>query len=386
MYKGHKIIDSHIHYALPIEPEELLAVMDASNTDMANLVIVPHRCRVSSVPDALMVKAMYPERFYVFGSLDVSAYFRYKKTLGKYLVKYASEMLRCGCDGIKIIESKPQIRKMLPIPDFDAPCWEPFFAWAEKEQVPIVWHINDPEEFWDEEKIPSWAKERGWLYDESYINNEVQYDQVKNVLKKHPKLKIIFAHFIFFSAQLERLCDWMESYPNIMIDLTPGIEMYINFSNNLEETKKIFECYADRIVYGTDIGARAVISGAGVDPSGITNQTVNDNESLRRCEIVREFLSSDGEFLVKADGNFLIGTEDFTLRGIGLSDESLEKIFSKNFESFVGAEPKAVNGRRVIKDCKRVKTTMRIMSMIDKSVVPDFACANRVIKYFKSNK
>ena len=111
MIKLQKRIDCHVHYALPLEAETLIDFMDKTDTHMANLVLVPHTRRLSCVPDALMAKAKYPDRFYVFASLDASEYFRHPKTLGKHMAKYAKQMLRCGCDGIKIIEGKPNMRK-----------------------------------------------------------------------------------------------------------------------------------------------------------------------------------------------------------------------------------------------------------------------------------
>lgn len=383
MFQGHKVIDCHIHYSLPIEPDELIRVMDESGTDMANLVLVPHRQRLSSVPDALMAKHRYPQRLFVFTSLDTSAYFKSPKTVGKQMAAYCADMLKCGCDGVKIIEGKPQMRQMLPVPDFDQPVWEPFFAWAEEKQVPILWHVNDPEEFWDEEKIPGWAKERGWAYDDSYINNEVQYTQVLNVLEKHPKLKIIFAHVFFMSAQLPRLSGILDRYPNVMIDLTPGIEMYINFSANAEASREFFLRYQDRIIYGTDIGARAVISESGVDTSGGGSSHIDMEESLCRWHIVTDFLSGGKDYVVKADGNFLVGTEDFTLTGLELPEDVQEKIYSGNFLRFVGGMPKPIIPRLARKECRRVKISIRIMSLFDKSIKPDFTCVNRVMQYFR---
>lgn len=64
-----KRIDSHIHYALPLEPETLIDFMDKNGIDKANLVLVPSRTRLTAVPDALMTKAKYPKRFYVFTRL-----------------------------------------------------------------------------------------------------------------------------------------------------------------------------------------------------------------------------------------------------------------------------------------------------------------------------
>ena len=124
-----KRIDSHIHYSLPLEPEVLISYMDKKGIDMANLVLVPSRTRLTSVPDALMAKAKYPDRFYVFTSFDVSEYFRHGKEIGKYLAKFVDNMRSCGCDGLKIIEGKPSMRKIMgAIPAFDAPAWEPLWV------------------------------------------------------------------------------------------------------------------------------------------------------------------------------------------------------------------------------------------------------------------
>ena len=61
-----KRIDCHVHYALPLEAETLVSFMDETDTHMANLVLVPHTQRLSTLPDAMMAKYRYPDRFYVF--------------------------------------------------------------------------------------------------------------------------------------------------------------------------------------------------------------------------------------------------------------------------------------------------------------------------------
>jgi hypothetical protein len=347
------------------------------NIDYANLVIVPDKNRVSSVPDALMVKALNPN-IYAFGCLDITQYFIHKKSVGKQFVKYVKRILKCGCDGIKMIEGKPDIRRMLPIPDFDLPVWEPFWVYAEEVGLPFIWHVNDPEEFWDESKIPSWAKKQGWFYDKDTINNEVQYRQVLNVLKRHPNLKIIFAHFFFMSSQLERLSKIFDDYPNVCVDLTPGIEMYINLSKNPEKSRQFFEKYQDRIVYGTDIGARAVLPPY--------NYIINKNESKNRSNIVQTFLAKQGEFTIKSDGDFLIGMDNFQLRALNLNENVLQKIFYKNFIRITGEKPNEVNPKLVIKECKRIKKTIRIMSLFKLLQDPDYSYANQVIEFFKDKK
>jgi len=376
MYNELKVLDCHVHYSLPIKPETLMEILDKTKTDIANLVLVPDRNKVSSVPDALMVKHMYQGKLYVFGNLDVTQYFTHNKTLGKHFSKYVDRILKAGCDGIKMIEGKPDLRQSIPIPDFDSDSWAPFWKHAEEINLPILWHVNDPEEFWDKDKIPSWAKERDWFYGDDVIKSEDQYEQVFNLLKRHPNLKIIFAHFFFMSNKLEQLSELLDTYPNIMIDLTPGIEMYENFTKNHKTSKEFFKKYQNRIIYGTDIGARWLLMKKYEDDNRLM-------ESSQRASLVRDFVAKEEEFIVKADGNFLVGTQDVRVKGLGLDKEIQKKIFSDNFLTFVNADIKPVNIKLAIKECKRNAILIRIMSFIDKKLEPDYKSGKQVKDYFK---
>ena len=51
--------------------------------------------------------------------LDVSAYFRAPQQVGSLFADSLDRLAAAGCDGIKMIEGKPDMRKMLPIPPFD---------------------------------------------------------------------------------------------------------------------------------------------------------------------------------------------------------------------------------------------------------------------------
>lgn len=377
MFKKYNVIDDHVHYALPLSYEEIDKIKKESLADKFCLITVPDRNRVLVTPEALAIKDRDPNNYYVFTSLDVSEYFKHGSKIGLYLKKYVKKAIKMGADGVKIIEGKPGIRKGLPIRPFDSMPWDPFFEYCEAEQIPILWHVNDPEEFWDIDKIPSWAKERGWHYDESYINNEVQYTEILNLLDKHPNLKITFAHFFFMSNQLDRLQAIFDKYPNVAIDLTPGIEMYINLSKDKEKAREFFIKNKTRILYGTDIGARAIL--------GDIKKGLNFDECLRRVDIIHNFLNLDDKFLVKGDGNFLIGVDDFYLEGINLPDDVLEHIYSKNFINRVG-NPNPIKKRLIIKECRRIKLTILIMSFIDKNIKPDYSFANSVIAYFKGKR
>ena len=372
-----KRIDSHIHYALPLEPETLIDFMDKNGIDKANLVLVPSRTRLTAVPDALMAKAKYQKRFYVFTSMDVSEYFKHGKEIGKYQAKFVENMRRCGCDGLKIIEGKPTMRQIMgAIPGFDAPCWEPLWEHLEKTQFPVLWHLNDPESCWGPaEKAPRHIRLGNELYDESFVNNEEQYRQMEAILQRHPNIKFIFAHLYFMSAQLPRLAALLDKYPNVMVDITPGLEIYVNLSQNVEEAKEFFEKYQDRIMYGTDIGSRCVLAEN-------AENSLNEEECIARMDLIDGMFDANTHRIMREDGRYLINTDDFIQRGFSLSEEALNKIYWKNFESYVGKMPEIVNPKLIKKECRRIMTTLKIMSFIDKSMKPDMSVAKDAIAFF----
>ena len=368
-----KITDAHVHYSPQAGPEFLTAFLDRTGTDCAVIQAVSHSRCISLVPGALLMKDRNPDRFYVFGSPDLSGYYLDAGRIGEHQAEYVARLLAAGCDGVKLLEGKPQMRKTVPIPDFDLPCWEPFWSYAENEAVPILWHVNDPETNWCSDPSP-WLKRQGWWYDETFINNEVQYSQVFRVLERHPNLKIVFAHFLFFSAQLDRLDNLMSRYPNLMVDLTPGIEMYENFSANLDRTGAFFEKYYDRIAYGTDIGGRCVLTNEG--------EAFNEKENLLRPRIVQRFLTMKGKETISADGEFLHDRAPFVMRGLGLSGSRVEDIMNGNIRSFIGGDPKPVDAEETLMLCACLREKLAEMASHDESFHPDASEIDMAERYF----
>ena len=210
------------------------------------------RKAVNENPGAFMAKATHPDRFYVFAALDHTARMSGGRLAGLPLAKQVDRLIALGADGIKMIETKPTERKVLDVP-VDGKYFDGFFARAEATGFPLLWHVNDPEEFWDPAKVPEWARKAGWFYNRSYVKKETLYAEVEHVLCRHPKLKVIFAHFYFLSADLRRAAVFLDAHPNVHLDLAPGWELFYNMSRDPAATRAFFVTYADRILYGTDI-------------------------------------------------------------------------------------------------------------------------------------
>jgi len=375
VFSNRKIIDSHIHYAHYFYEDSLMSILDESGIDKLVVVCTPDEARLSLVPDALYLKGKYPDRVYVFGGLDISPLFLTPEIVGEVFAHYVDILRAMGVDGIKMIEGKVQIRKRLPIPDFNDPVYAPYWVKMAETQTPLTFHVNDPEEFWDAEKVPDWARKMGWYYgDGSYIDNEDQYHQVLNVLERHPDLNVTFAHFFFLSAQLDRLAGYLDRFPNMHVDLTPGIEMYFNFAADPDRTRDFFLKYQDRIVYGTDIGARALF---------VNRETgIDKEESLARIEVVRGFLENDGPFSLTHQG-FLFGGKEAVFQGIHLPDEVLDRIYFRNFECFVGATPKPLDPAAIVEECQRLEMMIKTMAAAQPGTSGDTSSARMVKAYFE---
>jgi len=193
------ITDGHVHMG-PISSEgRILAIREACGIDKIGLVSIQDPRTGMGLPQSLYMKAKHPDVFYVFAGLNHGAKLSDGKVVTRSLSDQLDDFVGMGCDGIKMIEGKPTSRQIMDIPVTDG-----YFAdyWAHVEELglPIVWHVNDPEEFWKPETLPAWARERNWGYGPDDVQKETLYAEVDEVLEKHPDLSIIFAHFYFLSA------------------------------------------------------------------------------------------------------------------------------------------------------------------------------------------
>ena len=334
-----QIFDAHMHFSPSLGEEKFDAIRAQANVTMCTLQCIAQQGVVSTVPAALAYKKAHPQgTVYVNGGLSRTAYHLHENdeaALSASLVQQARALLAAGCDGLKMLEGKPDIRRNYPIPDFDAPAWEAYWQYAEQNEVPVTLHVNDPEEFWDESKINPYAKAEGWFYGPETINNEAQYAQIEAVLRRHPQLKLQLAHFYFFSAQLPRLAALLRAFPNVRIDLTPGIEMYTNMAKNIENAKAFFAEFGSRILYGSDIGSRALIA----NPL----REIDADESMARVKVIRGFLESTEPYTLYPDGKYLFRIEPTPMVGLGLNEAALAKIYGQNAKDFFAKAPRLVD-------------------------------------------
>ncbi|TFH04007.1 MAG: hypothetical protein E4H09_04290, partial [Spirochaetales bacterium] len=339
------VLDGHVHMGSITEESGILEIGAATGIDRMALVSIQNPAAGSGLPQSLFMKARHPGRFYVFAGLNHATHLTDGTVDGPSLARQVAGFVEMGCDGIKMIESKPTSRRTMNVPLTDS-----YFAeyWDQVEDlgIPVVWHVADPEEFWDPATLPGWAREQKWGYGPDDVTKEALYADVDQVLARHPRLKITFAHLYFLSADLSRAARFLDEHPTVCFDLAPGVEMLYNCSRNPDTARQFMIGYADRIVLGTDL---------------FSNLTVA--EGTARAGILYRWLETDDTFRVPETADFLLGPpEDGIIRGLSLPDGVLNRIYRDNFTRIAGAEPVALQTGRAIEECERIGAIAYAMS------------------------
>ena len=300
------VVDSHIHMK---EFENGAAMLDSIAALGVSEVVINSLPSYRSIADnlaSLYYKLNYNKmKVRAFGGLhhfDVFSETPYEKQ--------AQRLIDLGFDGMKFLEMKPDLRKKLG-KGLNDRSFDKMFSLLEEQNVPITIHCADPEKNWDITKVSPNALKAGWFYgDGTFKTKQELYDETFEMLDKHPNLKVSLAHFYFLSNFIDEARRVLEKYPNVYFDLTPGWEMYVGFSNKIEEWQKFFYQYRSRILYGTD-------TDSGADPEKLN--------LLVYSAITHDF----SEFAMPCYGGHII-------RGLNLSDDVVNKICYENFFDFAG--------------------------------------------------
>jgi predicted TIM-barrel fold metal-dependent hydrolase len=311
MYFKHQINDCHIHL---FDSKDIDECMDMVNycgfTNWIHLA-----CTVIPINKAL-TQNLLGVLLKLKGNGKCQAFASFHYDNGK--VPDADELLRqikwfdeTGFDGIKMLDGKPTIRKQIGIP-LNHENYDKMFDYAEKRQFPLMYHINDPIEFWYHDRMPKWAVESGNFYgDGSYPHKYEIDEETFRFLRKHPKLKICIPHFFFISDQIGLCSEMFDRYPNLYFDITPGWEMFENFAKDLEIWRKFFINNSHKILFGSDTY------------SDHWRETIS---CLRRAmETKEEFVAFEENCI-----------------GLDLPEDTLRQIYYENYYKFAGRTDKKI--------------------------------------------
>ncbi|MBT5262832.1 MAG: amidohydrolase family protein [Candidatus Magasanikbacteria bacterium] len=231
----------------------------------------------------LEIAKTYPDRFIFFPTVGIE----------ENAIDIVKEYIKKGGKGIKLYNGHydsfyktmgPLNRKELL----------PVYAYAEKNNLPIIFHTNP--------------------YHENIKNEFI------DILTKYPNLKINCPHFCLSSINTTRFEALMDAHPNLYTDISFGSfaeDGLKRISKDPEKFKKLINKYPDRFLFGSD----TVITDN-------KRKTVQWYTSLIGC--YKDLLEKD-TYTCAVEPDF---TETFS--GLALDEEIRKKIYTTNAQTFLG--------------------------------------------------
>lgn len=193
---------------------------------------------------ALEIKSKMPGS-YAFASLHIDR---------PSFVEQAEDIMARGFDGIKLLNGKPSEYRHFGF-GYEDPKFYEFFEYAEKYQIPLMIHNNDPEYSWDINRVSKSALAKGWYYDEKMPSQKFFFDVLDDVFATFPNLRAAIAHLGFYTEsiqQLEKADKMLETYKNLSFDITPALNIYAELSKIPGQAQAFFTKNHERLIFGTD--------------------------------------------------------------------------------------------------------------------------------------
>jgi predicted TIM-barrel fold metal-dependent hydrolase len=252
----------------------------------------------------------HPGRFLTFALLDFSGID--DENWGRREAKRLEESFRAGAKGLKIHKSlglsyRYSNGKLMPVDD---PRLDPVWQTCAKNGRPVVIHVADPAAFFTpldrfNERWHELGDHPNWLFHgEKFPSHDEILAQRNRAIARHPETTFICAHFGNNPEDLATVGKWLDTYPNMIIDVDARIS---ELGRQPYTARKFFLKYQDRIMFGTDTTPR--------------------RDAYR---MYYRFLETDDEYFDCAGGHQRQGF--WMIYGIFLPKDVLEKVYSTNAE------------------------------------------------------
>ena len=220
----------------------------------------------------------------------------------------------------------------------DSPRLDPIWAAAGRLGLPVVIHTGDPKAFWepvteDNERYAELSVHPGWSnYGIPGLPSfEALLAELEHVVARHPETTFVSVHFGNHAEDPWAVERQLARYPNLYVDLAARIVELGR--HDPKRLRGLLERYSSRVLFGTDLGlwprGGIMLGSTGEEPD----------------------TDADGPPYYAAHWRWL-ETEDtlpspvpiqgaWSIRGVHLSADALERIYRENAERLFGPPPAA---------------------------------------------
>ena len=318
------VIDAHNHINAVFNPSEKTAVSELlARLDTAGVKVFVDldggwgEDVLQNHLDAY--KSAAPQRFAHFGGVDWSKWPEQAGKFGEWAANRLREQVRWGAQGLKIwknfgLKVFDLEGKLVHLDDARL---DPIWATAAELGIPVLIHVADPVAFFDpldahNERWEELKENPDWHFPSPpYPAFNTIMDQLANLVYRHPQTTFIGAHVGCYAENLAWVAGLLDHAPNFFVDISARIS---ELGRQPYTARRFFIDYADRILFGTDMGV-----------------------DLGIYQIYYRFLESDDEYF-NYDTGEIPGQGRWQIYGLHLPDDVLEKVYFKNAQKILGLE------------------------------------------------
>jgi predicted TIM-barrel fold metal-dependent hydrolase len=328
----HKV-DAHVHAALGCGPE-LADLMDRYGFD--HVVDLSGGAGGRLLAAHLAQAASMPGRITVFATLAYAL--AQEPGYGPRMAALVEAAHGAGAKGLKIAKAlglgmRRSDGSLVPVDD---PELDVVFETAGRLGMPVAIHTADPKAFWkpvgpDNERSAELSVHPGWGYHDAPVPSfEELLDQFERRVARHPHTTFIGVHFGNDAEDPDRVERMLRDHPNLYVDLAARIpELGRHPARRMHD---LLVRWQDRVLYGTDLGVGPPGEPLMLGSTGATPPTDADRDL---------FFGATTRWLETADRAFPHPTPiqgAWTIDGVDLPPEVLEKIYWKNAARVIGIE------------------------------------------------
>lgn len=266
-----------------------------------------------------LFKARAPERFSVFGGVDWSRWREMGDAFPEWAAGRLSVQKARGASGLKIwkpfgLTVRDHRDALVAVDD---PRLDPIWRSAGELGLPVLIHVGDPVAFFDpvdetNERFEELSQNPQWAWTSPPHPPFIGILEAQaRLIARHPDTTFIGAHGGGYPENLAWVGDLLDRCPNFHIDISDSIA---ELGRKPYSTRRFFLRYADRILFGTDLGPEPEVS----------------RIYYRFLETWDEYFNPDTA-AVPRQGRWYI-------YGLGLPDEVLRKVYSANAARLLGLD------------------------------------------------
>jgi predicted TIM-barrel fold metal-dependent hydrolase len=320
------VVDAHNHLFGDMPAEQMLAVMDA--TGVRTFVNLTGNCSLPFDDKGYTIRRRdlgiymeryverWPGRFAAFTMADFALWDDFTVDLSAGFVERCIECLekdvRRGAVGLKLTKELG-LRFHEPAGDIiriDDRRLYPVWKRAGELGIPVLIHSTDPVGFFlpvdaRNEHYPTLVQYPGWSFHGSRWSKSDLLDQRTAMMADHPATTFICAHVANNPEDLEWVSGLLGRLPNVSIDFSARMD---ELGRQPYSAREFFIRFQDRILFGADMPVSTGVYRA-----------------------YFQFLETRDEYF---DYPGYVGELDYKTRwkiyGLGLPDEVLEKVYSRN--------------------------------------------------------